>query len=293
MGIIGQFSIIALLLLSTELVVPSLFARLEIANGKEIRHEEMILVEGGAFMMGSDTGRGSEKPVHSVKLDDYYLGKYEVTFSEYDAFCEATGLDKPGDEGWGRENRPVINVSWSEAIAYCNWLSEQEGLEVVYGLAEDKVIANWEANGYRLPTEAEWEFAARSRGRDDNWSGTSTLDELDLFANYCDQHCPKEHKKETADDGYSNTAPVGSLQANSLGIHDMSGNVWEFCWDYYDFNYYKKKERIAPKGPLTGDAKVVRGGSWNSTLGGLRCTFRMLGGNASRTTGFRLARNGV
>jgi formylglycine-generating enzyme required for sulfatase activity len=102
----------------------------------------MILVPGGTFMMGSDR-YDSEKPIHEVTVPDFYMGQYPVTFEEYDAFCAATGKEKPGDQGWGRGKRPVINVNWQDAKDYCQWLSEQTNLP------------------YRLPSEAEWEYVAR------------------------------------------------------------------------------------------------------------------------------------
>ncbi|HLP58199.1 MAG TPA: SUMF1/EgtB/PvdO family nonheme iron enzyme, partial [Candidatus Deferrimicrobium sp.] len=112
----------------------------------------MIHIPSGKFIMGTDDGADNEKPPHEVELDGYWIGKYEVTFAQYDRYCRETGKEKPNDEGWGRENRPVINVSWDDAVAYCRWLSQKSGLR------------------FQLPTEAQWEKAARgSRGFQYPW----------------------------------------------------------------------------------------------------------------------------
>jgi len=213
---------------------------------------DMIFVEGGTFQMGSsDSDAGRDETPHTVTVDDFYVHRFEVTFEEYDAFCEATNRKKPSDEGWGRGKRPVINVSWYDAIAYCNWKSKQEGLQEVYRISGTSVSADWNADGYRLPTEAEWEFAARSRGGGEKWAGTSSASSLSSYAN-----------SRGSADGYENTAPVGAFRPNDLGLKDMSGNVWEWCWDWYDSDYYGKSPSQNPRGPSTGSYRVYRGGSW-------------------------------
>ena len=247
--------------------------------------DNMVLVKGGTFQMGSADGDDDEKPVHSMTLSDYYISRHEVTFADYDAFCNATGKTLPDDEGWGRNQHPVINVSWYDAVEYCNWLSEQHNLQPVYTISGNKVTANWNADGYRLPTEAEWDYAARSRGGKDKWAGTSSESNLASYANYY----------ETGDkdkDGYENTAPVGSFSANALGLHDMSGNVWEWCWDWYDSNYYGQSTKQNPIGPDTGFYRVLRGGSCNGVPSNLRCTNRYgrYPGRRSNNFGFRLSR---
>jgi sulfatase modifying factor 1 len=245
----------------------------------------MAFVKGGSFQMGSKDGSDNEKPVHTVTVSDFYIGRFEVTFEEYDAYCKATGKTKPDDEGWGRGKRPVINVSWLDAVAYCNWLSKQDGYQVVYTISNDKVTANWNANGYRLPTEAEWEFAARSRGGSDKWAGTSSESQLASYANYWESG-------DSDKDGYENTAPVGSFQANNAGLHDMSGNVWEWCWDWYDSKYYQSSPAQNPHGPSTGSNRVLRGGSWSNEPAYLRCAYRNVYSPGDRNSyiGFRLSR---
>jgi len=143
---------------------------------------EMVLVPGGTFEMGDvfNEGHADEKPVHTVTVGSFYMSKYEVTFSEFDAFCEATDREKPGDSGWGRGLRPAINVSWYDAVEFCNWRSIHEGLKPCYKIDKTRKDSNnrglidtlawivecdFLAKGYRLPTEAEWEYAAREGGK--------------------------------------------------------------------------------------------------------------------------------
>ncbi len=219
---------------------------------------EMVFVKGGTFMMGSEDGEEPlAKPVHQVTLSDFYIGKYPVTFEEYDRFCEATKRKKPGDESWGRRRRPIINVSWDDADNYCDWLSEKTGKR------------------YRLPTEAEWEFAARggvkSKGR--KYSGSNDLDEVGWF--------DKNSKNKTHS--------VGEKTPNELGLHDMSGNVWEWCADY--FGGYLSNSQTDPTGSTLGAHRVLRGGSWYHYPRHCRAANRSLRAPSDRhyDTGFRVA----
>ncbi len=236
---------------------------------------EMVLVEKGSFTMGT-SGAGefsNEKPAHQVTLTyDFEIGKYEVTFDEYDAFCNATGRSKPKDEGWGRGNRPVIYVGWWDALAYCNWLSEKEGLPVAYRLmgesAEGQTLdASGNATtditkvvGYRLPTEAEWEYAARGGKYHSpyKYSGSDNVDDVAWYYNY----------------NYleGKTNEVGLKLPNALGTYDMSGNVWEWCSDWFDF--YTGLPETNPFNSTDGIRPVSRGGSWNSSATYTRVAFR-------------------
>ena len=190
---------------------------------------EMIFIKGGDFIMGnnSNTKIMSEgKPEHNVKLSDFYIGKYEITFTQYDYYCAETGTKKPEAEGSARGNRAVINVTWNDAVKYCKWLSVKTG------------------KPFRLPTEAEWEYAAKG-GFAYPYSGSNKLDEVAWYANNAEQ-----------------THNVGEKKANGYGLYDMSGNASEFCLDWFDNDYYSISEIFNPIGPKTGTCKVVRGRSF-------------------------------
>lgn len=223
----------------------------------------MVWLPGGTFTMGDDrSGRDDETPAHPVTLSHFGIGQYPVTFAEYDRFCEATHREKPNDRGWGRGRRPVINVSWDEAQAYCRWLSEQTGQD------------------YRLLTEAQWEYACRA-GSD---------------AAYCfgnDEKSLHDYAWYGEDWGKGSTHPVGEKRANAWGLHNLHGNVWEWVQDWY--GPYSKKPRHDPSGPKTGSVRVIRGGSWRYGAEGCRSAFRGRSDPGYRVSflGFRLARTGA
>lgn len=199
--------------------------------------------------MGSNEAWKSDaNPVHRVTVDSFYIAKYEVTFEEYDKFCEEMKKDKPPDQGMGRGRRPVIEVNWYDAVEYCNWLSSQEGFVPCYTIKDKTVVCDFTANGYRLPTEAEWEYAARGGHKSKGYiyCGGNLADEVGWYF-------------ENAE---VKTHPVGEKKPNELGLYDMGGNVWEWCWDRYDENYYQKSPRNNPQGPSAGSLRVVRGGSY-------------------------------
>ena len=185
-----------------------------------------VFVEGGSFSMGNPSGENDfERPVHQVTIDSFYMMKTEVTFSEYDEFAKATGRDLPDDEGWGRSNRPAIYVNWYDAVAYANWLSVRDDLAPVYRLNGANVTWNSSVNGWRLPTEAEWEYAARG-GRstpDTIFAGTDDYRSLYRYANFADSNTNFSWSDKSQNDGYAYTAPVGKLQPTELGLYDMSG----------------------------------------------------------------------
>ncbi len=247
--------------------------------------DNMVFVQGGTFQMGSKYGRFDETP-HTVTISDFYLSRHEVTFEEYDTFCEASGRKKTDDEGWGRGMRPVINVTWHDAISYCNWLSEKHNLKKFYEFNGEYISPIWHANGYRLPTEAEWEYAARSRGKEQKWPGITEENLLHLYCNY------EERGKK---DGHRNTSPVGTFKANGIGLFDMSGNVAEWCWDIHKEDYYSISEGVDPKGPGSGSNRIIRGGSWRSQPETLRCAYRGLQNSYYRDPdlGFRLCKSNI
>ena len=204
----------------------------------------MVLIPAGSFNMGSNM-YPQEQPIHSVYLDAYYIDKYEVTFDQYDAFCVATSRTLPSDSGFGRGTRPVINITWYDAKAYCEWA------------------------GKRLPTEAEWERACRA-GTDTDyyWGENYPPSSAGTYAWY-------------GDNSGSMTHPVGEKTPNALGLYDMSGNVWEWVNDWYDGSYYSVSPGSNPPGPASGTWKVLRGGSWPSGDDGLRSAVRNLNGPGS------------
>jgi len=271
--------------------------RLQRAEEEKRRKEEaaqnMVLVKGGTFDMGGTSEQqdclDDEKPVTRMTVDDFYMGKYEVTFDEYDAFCAATGREKPSGNGWRRGQRPVINVSWNDAVAYCNWRSEQAGLSKVYTISGDKVTADWSAHGYRLPNEAEWEYAARGGGQAVLFgNGKNVADPKEI--NFLSHHSLIK-PYSIAGNYRKEIVPVGSLNSpNALGLHDMSGNVREWCWDWKAA--YPGGSQNNYCGPASGSVRLLRGGSWGSGPQDVRVAYR--GGDApyyrSGHIGFRLAR---
>ncbi len=249
---------------------------------------EMVLVEKGSFTMGDTWGYGcdNEKPTHEVNLTyDFYIGKYETTFNEYNAFCEATGKSSADDENWGRGNRPVINVSWNDAIAYCNWLSEKDKLPKAYDnngnlLDKDGSITTDPSKvvGYRLPTEAEWEYTARggNKSKGYEYSGSANVGDVAWY-------------RDNSDD---KTQEVGKKAPNELGIYDMSGNVWEWCSDWYDGGYYTKSPTTNPYNSTVGSYRVFRGGSWSYSAPGTLVADRsyIVPFGKRGDVGFRIAR---
>ena len=205
---------------------------------------DFILVEGGSFMMGSNDGDSDEKPIHEVTVSSFWISKYQVTQREWQEVMGSNPSDFKGD------NLPVEKVSWYDAIEYCNKRSIKEGLTPCYSGSGDNIICNWNANGYRLPTEAEWEYAARggNKSRGYEYSGSNTLGDVAWYVG----------------NSGSKTHPVGQKSPNELGIYDMSGNVWEWCWDWYDSSYYSKSPKRDPRGAASGGNKVLRGGSWRN-----------------------------
>jgi len=256
--------------------------------------DNMVFIPRGKFMMGSDKKK-DEQPIHNVLVNDFYLSRYEVTYDEFDSYCISTGKSIPNESETNRGNLPVTDISWLDAINYCNWLSNQQQLKPVYFVyGEGDVDVNWTANGYRLPTEAEWEFAARSGGKNQTYSGTSINNEVVAYGNFCDENCDLKKELERRNDGYRTKAPVGSFFENDIGLFDMSGNVWELCWDWYDERYYRESKNPGnPKGPKHGVFRVIKGGAWSSDFSSLRCTERskILPKYKTRDIGFRLAKS--
>jgi formylglycine-generating enzyme required for sulfatase activity len=254
---------------------------------------EMVSIVSGEFRMGDIQGAGDpdERPVHSVRIPGAFaMGRYEVTFDEYHVFALVTGREQPADHGWGRGRRPVINVSWEDAQAYAQWLSERTGKR------------------YRLPTEAEWEYVARAGTETAYWWGNEVGENHANCAGCGSQWGGKQ------------PAPVGSFQPNPWGLYDTAGNVWEWvedCWsekyekaledekalakrkrtpeeylEYLVSQEIKKPWKFVPGG---GDCnrRVIRGGSWGNRPWNVRSANRdgIVPNGRGGDLGFRLARD--
>ncbi len=219
----------------------------------------MIILPTGSFKMGSND-YGDEKPIHEVKIDhEFAIGKYQVTFEDYDLYCERTGQSKPSDQGWGRGKRPVINVSWDEAVKYCEWLSKET----------DKK--------YRLPTEAEWEYACRATSQT-KWCFGDNENDLKEYAWY-------------SANSDSKTQEVREKKPNKFGLFDMHGNVWEWtCSDYG--NYSENNHLECSSNNYASNPRSIRGGSWDYVPRDLRSANRYNFSPVSRfgVLGFRLSR---
>ena len=225
---------------------------------------EMVVIPAGRFRMGDIQGGGDkdEQPVHEVSMKSFAIGRYEVTFAEYDQFAQATGRKRPKDWGWGRGKRPVINVSWHDAVAYAQWLSQQTG--------------KW----YRLPTEAEWEYAARAGTETKYWWGNE-IGHNRANCNGCGSQWDRKM-----------TAPVGSFTSNPFGLYDTAGNVWEWtCSEYID-SYQGQEQNCANLNDGSLRKVVIRGGCWGFNPRGIGAANRYRDGVSFRgnALGFRLVR---
>jgi sulfatase modifying factor 1 len=200
----------------------------------------MVKIEGGIFKMGSnDELYGNTKPIHSVTVGSFYIGKTEVTQELWESVMGNNPSKLKGDQ------RPVEQVSWYDVIEFCNRLSEKENLKKAYSGSGDNIICDYNSNGYRLPTEAEWEFAARggNKSKGYKYSGSNSLDKVAWYS---------------INSGRT-THDVGTKSPNELGLYDMSGNVSEWCWDWY--GDYQSGSQTNPSGPSAGSYRVLRGGS--------------------------------
>ena len=209
---------------------------------------EWVDIPAGTFIMGSpenEVGRIDNETPHQVTLSAFKMSKYEITFEQYDMYCEAAGKTKPSDLGWGRGNQPVINVSWYDALEFAKWM------------------------GCRLPTEAEWEYACRA--------GTTTPFNTGNCINTSQVNYNGVNPYEGCNKGefINKTMPVGSFTPNAWGLYDMHGNVWEWCNDWFD--NYSTYALTNPIGPSTGgiiNGRIIRGGSWYNSAAGCRSAVR-------------------
>ncbi len=258
-------------------------ARVGSANAKQLP-ASMVFIKDTTYQRGDVFGDGAanEKPVHTVRVKSFYISAHEVTNEEYLAFVEATQGNLPewrdstskyyyleGADSFYKKlgpalydpKHPVIGVSWTDAMKYCAWLSRR---------------GPWR---YRLPTEAEWELAARSGNSRNKFSWGEGAPQREHGGNVADEALKQVMPNlsmiwRAYNDTYIYTAPVAQFGANAFGLYDMTGNVWEWCLDWYAAEAYQKRESVNPQGPANGVEKAIRGGSWSDTPDKLRVTYR-------------------
>jgi formylglycine-generating enzyme required for sulfatase activity len=218
---------------------------------------EMVLVPAGSFEMGSRHGREDEKPIHTVWIDAFLMDKHEVAQAEYEKLGQIEAFSNPSH--FKGADLPVEQVTWPQAARFCNARSRFEGLKPCYD--EDTGACDFQVEGYRLPTEAEWEYACRA-GTKMEYSFGQDSRRLGDFGWFADNSGKKTH-------------PVGQKKPNAWGLLDMHGNVAEWCQDAYDKGYYQSSPDKNPRGPAEGKEYVLRGGSWKSTAEALRSSYRL------------------
>jgi len=270
---------------------------------------DMVYIPYGGFEMGDhfDEGGSDELPLHAVLLDAFFMSKFEITNKQYCDFlnsadvkvdggivyassdssnsypyCDTHSYESPSQIDYsggvfsvrfkgGRDmsNDPMVEVSWYGAVAYCNWRSQQEGYQQCYDPCDPNWPCDFSKSGYRLPTEAEWEYAARGglSGRRFPWGDTISHSQANYYADPCSYSydvSPTSGYHPTWNEGKRPyTSPVGSFSANGFGLYDMTGNIWDWCNDWYDSDYYDTSPYNNPTGPASGSYRVLRGGSWS------------------------------
>ncbi|HTZ19104.1 MAG TPA: formylglycine-generating enzyme family protein [Dissulfurispiraceae bacterium] len=239
---------------------------------------EFVFIKSGCYKMGDSAGDGdpNERPVHEACVSDFYIGRYAVTNSQFRKFRPGHSSGNYEGVNLDDDNQPVINVSWEDAVDFAKWLSEKTGQQ------------------YRLPTEAEWEYAARAGTKTSRFWGNNP-DDACQYANVADISAKKLRPRWTAffcDDGYAAASPVGSFKPNGFGLYDMLGNVWQWCEDVYDSRAYVRLPKNDPVYQGAGEARVVRGGGWSNGPMGIRSAHRvgLTPTIGHRALGFRLVR---
>ena len=259
---------------------------------------QFVAIEGGCFSMGDAFGDGEkdEKPLHKACLSDFAISKYDITVGQFRRFVESTHYRTEAEKGGGcfvligndwkkrdssdwkspgfkqSDQHPVTCVNWLDAQAFVSWMNTLG------------------SRRYRLSTEAEWEYAARSGGKKERFAGFSDKAHLFKYANFCDSNCETSWNTAAQNDGYNGTSPVGYYRPNALGLYDMTGNLWQWVSDWYSERYYSNSPVENPKGALTGTERVVRGGSWLSIPDDARAADRnsCIPGYSAFDIGFRL-----
>ena len=220
---------------------------------------EMVRIPAGEFDMGSNKGRPDEAPVHRVYVDSFLIDRREVNQEQYARLAQRSPQLVRDPAHFKGADRPVEMVSWGNAALFCNERSRAEGLQPCYD--EETAACNFDANGYRLPTEAEWEYACRAGSSADYFFGSDPR-MLGRYAWYKDNASDRTH-------------PVGKKKPNSWGLYDMLGNVAEWCNDIYAADTYAGGPSQNPRGPANGDKYVLRGGAWNRSPDACRAGYRI------------------
>ena len=305
-------------LAANQLALADMQARM-LSAGMQQTSGGMVLIPAGNFVMGATTNVGHESyggevPQHTVSVSAFYMDKYEVTSNLWrEVYTWATNKGYAfANVGQGKGGtHPVHTVNWHDCIAWCNARSVRDGFTPCYTNADGTVYTNaasgsfgggcnWSAGGYRLPTEAEWEKAARGgvANRRFPWDDANTIQHA--RANYYAQ--PSTYAYDTSpttgyhpayNTGFTPyTSPAGSFAPNGYGLYDMAGNVWEWCWDWYSSGYYSSSPATDPRGPTSGTYRVLRGGSWGSNGGNARVAYRIddVPVYEGNSVGFRCAR---
>ncbi len=229
---------------------------------------ETVETTPGTFKMGSNTNALEEYPEHEVTITKNLIAaKYEITQRQFSSIMRRnpsliTDL-----------RLPVYNITWLDAVRFCNALSIAQKLDTAYRFVGGQVLWNDNAKGWRLPTEAEWEYLCRA-GTTGDFAGTAIINDMCWIS---DNSGMKPH-------------PVGTKAANQFGLHDMHGNVWEYCWDWYAFDYYASSPSIDPTGPENGSRRVIRGGSYSDGANYARSSNRSIPEILSNNIGFRIVR---
>lgn len=233
MNIIHRFAILVIALLAVQNSFIFSQVNKHAKNSTSPDTSGMVLVNGGSFNLGNK----NENNAYTIILDSFYIDKYEVTVKQFKEFCDATGRQMPDEPEWGWiDNHPMVNVTWFDAVDYAEWV------------------------GKRLPTETEWELAARGGDRSKGflYAGANRIDDVAWYFH----------------NGSNKTHPVGKLKPNELGIYDMSGNVWEWCSDWFSEPIAPGSTLRNPRGPDRGEGKTLRGGSWLSDIDVISTSFR-------------------
>jgi len=276
----------------------------------------MALIPQGAFTMGNSMTADTDNtnaPTRTVTLDAYYMGKYEVTKAEWDevrTWGLSNGYTDLAAGSGNASNHPVQSIDWYQMVKWCNARSQKEGLTPAYYTNDAQTTiyktgsvnvtnaqVKWSASGYRLPTEAEWEKAARGglSGKRFPWGDTISHSQANYYAysgySYDSSGAVNNYHPTYATESMPYTSPVGAFAANGYGLYDMAGNVWEWCWDWY--GAYAAGSQTNPRGTTSGAVRVYRGGGWSGHANGGRVASRSDGGptNAYISVGFRVLRS--